>query len=151
MEVRIKNSVIQEAIEFFFNLKLDTGKESRHRTRFVRKLNEHWEDIQEQKQDLLKRHCYLDDNGEPKIIEENGEQKYHIKNMDEFAKDWNDLMNEELIIDDKNSQLTLKIIRKILDEYDGEKNGSLSGRKAVLYEYLCEVFKVDEEIEEEEE
>ena len=148
MEVKIKNRVIEETINFFYDLKLKTGKESRHRTRFIKKLNEHLNDIQVQKQDLLKRHCYLDENGEPKIIEEDGQQKYHIKNMKEFENDWNELMNEEFIIDDANSQLMLKTIRKILDEYDGEMNGALSGKTAVLYDYLCEVFKVDEEIEE---
>lgn len=148
MVVKIKNHLIEEIISFFYDLNLDTGKESRHRTRFIKKLNEHLEDVLEQKEVLLKQHCNLDENGTPKTINDNGTQKYDIKDTKVFEQDYLELMSEELIIDDKNSQLTLKTVRKILDEYDGEKNGSLSGRKAVLYEYLCETFKVDEEIDE---
>ena len=151
MEVRIKNHLISEVMEFFYNLKLNTGRESRHRSRFLKKLNEHLEDIKDQQKALLKQHCRLDEKGEPRIIQENDENtgKYDIIDEKAYEKDYLELMNEEFIINDANSQLMLKTIRKILDEYDGEKNGvSLSGRSAVLYDYLCEVFKVDEEIEE---
>lgn len=151
MEIRIKNHLLDETISFLFDFKLDSGKQSRHRTRLVKKLSEHSEEVKEQHQELLKQHCNLDEEGNPKIIETDGRQTYDVKNKEALNKDYLELLNEELIIDDKNSQLTLKVVREILDNYDGEKNGDLSGRKAVLYEHLCEVFKVDEDIKENEE
>lgn len=149
MEIRVKNHLLSETVNFLFELKLDSGKQSRHRTRLVKKLNEHLEEVGEQQQELLKAHCNLDENGSPKTKEVDGVEKYDIKDENAFNEEWLELLNEELIIDGKNNQLTLKVVRQILDEYDGEKNGELSGRKAVLYEHLCEVFKVDEDIEEE--
>lgn len=149
LEVKIKNHLLNEIINFLFDLKLDSGKQSRHRTRFVKKLNDHLEEVKEHQLELLKTHSHLDDEGNPKTKEVDGVERYDIKDEKAFNKDWLELMDEELIIDDKNSQLTLEVVRKVLDDYDGEKNGDLSGRKAVLYEHLCEVFKVDEDIEEE--
>src|SRR5690625_1793834 len=144
MEVRITNHIINESIEFLFKLKLK-GKDSRHRSRLIKRLNEHMENVSEEYKELLKQHCNLDENGEPKTTEDG--DKYDIKDLDAFAKDRTDLFNEEIVIDDTNSQVMLKTVRKILSDYDGE----LSGREAVLYDYLCEAFKVDEDIEDTEE
>lgn len=143
MEVRIKNVLLNETIDFLFNMPLK-GRASRHRTRFNKKVNEHIETVIEEEKELLKTHCELDSDGNPLTKKnEDGQEEYDVKDMKAFAVERGDLYNEEFIIDDSNSQVMLKTIRTALDEYDEE----LSGRKAIFYDTLCETFHVDEDIE----
>lgn len=143
MEVKIENFILNEAIELFFEMTLK-GRDSRHRTRFVRMLNERLESISEEQTELLKEHCHLDEDGEPKT--KNDGKEYDIKDLEAFSKDRQDLLDESFVIDGGDNKAMLMTLRSILDNYQGE----LSGRKAVLYEHLCEIFKVDEELESEE-
>lgn len=149
MEVKIENFIINETVEFLYNANL-RGKQSRHRSRFIRQLNSHIDTIMEEQQELLKIHCNAEADGTPKIVKdkETGVEEYDFKDeesKDKFIEERNGLFEEKLVIDDGNSRDMLLTVRQLLDEYDGD----LSGRKAVLYDHLCEIFKVDEEIEEE--
>lgn len=145
LEVKIKNNMLNEAVDFFFGMTLK-GKESRMRTRFIKLISSEVERVAEEEREILKEYCVLNDDGE---LEQNEDGTAIIKKgkeevlMDERLE----LLNEEFIIDDSNSQNMLMTVRKILDECDMD----LSERKAVLYDYLCEQFKVDEDLEEEQE
>lgn len=145
LEVKIKNNMLNETIDFFFGMSLK-GKESRMRTRFIKLISSEVERVAEEEREILKEYCVLNDDGE---LEQNEDGTAIIKKgkeevlMDERLE----LLNEEFIIDDSNSQNMLMTVRKILDECDMD----LSERKAVLYDYLCEQFKVDEDLEEEQE
>ena len=144
MQVRIQNYLLNEAIEFFYNLKLK-GRQSRMRSKLIRMLNTRAEEFVEQQKELLKEHCNLE-NGEPKIIKnEQGVDVYDIKDLEAYGKDRQELFSEEYVIEGADNDLMIKTVRTVLDECDIE----LSGRKAVLYEQLCEIFKVDEQLEEE--
>lgn len=146
MEVRIKNILLNETVNFLADMPLK-GRASRHRTRFTKKVSEHIESVVGEEKEIIKNNCNLNEDGEPKTIKkDNGEEHYDVKDLDTLTTERNDLYNEEFIIDDSNSQEMLKTIRTALDEYEGE----LSGRDAVFYDALCEAFKVDEDIEEEE-
>lgn len=146
MQVRIKNALLNEIVELLFDWKLK-GRQSRHRSRFIRLLNERVETVIEEEQELLKEHCYLDEDGEPKIKEINGKKHYDIKDFGAFSKDKADLLNEEMVIEGADNKTMLLTVREVLDECEEE----LAGREAVLYEHLCEVFKVDEDIDAEDE
>lgn len=143
MQVKFKNMIINEAIEFFYELKLK-GRQSRMRSKLIKLLNERSQEFVEQQQELLKEHCNLDEQGNPKIIKKDGNEVYDIKDLEAYAKDRQELFEEEYIIEGADNQLMLRTVREILDECDVE----LSGRKAVLYDHLCEIFKVDEDINE---
>ena len=142
MEVRIKNMLLSEIIEFFYDLKL-RGRQSRMRSRFIKQLSTRLEEFSENQRELLKEHCNLDKDGEPAVKKnEQGEEVYDIKDLEAYAKDRQELFEEEVVVEGADNELMLKTVRTILDECDIE----LSGRQAVLYEHLCEVFKVDEDI-----
>lgn len=143
MQVKFKNMIINETIEFFYELKLK-GRQSRMRSKLIKLLNERSQEFVEQQQELLKEHCNLDEQGNPKIIKKDGNEVYDIKDLEAYAKDRQELFEEEYIIEGADNQLMLRTVREILDECDVE----LSGRKAVLYDHLCEIFKVDEDINE---
>jgi len=140
MQVKIKNHLLEQSIGLLFNLSLK-GKQSRHRTKFVKQLNERLQEVAEQEKEVIKENCHLDDEGNPKTI--NDGKTYDVKDMDALVKDKQELLNEEMVIDGGDSQSMLMTIRTVLDECDKE----FSGQEAVLYEYLCEQFKVDEDIE----
>lgn len=144
LELKIKNNMLNETIDFFYGISLK-GKESRMRTRFIKDLSAKIEEIVEEESEILKEHCELDDDGQPK---KNDDDSLVVKKGQEqqLLNERLELHNEEYIIDDSNSQQMLMTLREILDNYDGE----LSGREAVFYDFLCEQFKVDESLEEDE-
>ena len=136
MEVRIKNSMLPSSISLLYNLKLK-GKQSRHRSRFVKMLSERLQEVSDQERELLIQHCNLDENGEPKTIE-NG-TKWDVKDLKAFAKDKQELYDEEQVFGSVDHQLTLKVMKQILTECDVE----LSGEEAYAYMYLCDAFEVE--------
>ncbi len=134
MQVKIENQKLGQAINLLFNLSLK-GKQSRHRTQFIKALEEKLKDFAEQEKELLKEHCYLDEKGEPKTIE-NG-TKWDVKDLDAFAKDRTELYEEERVFEGGDAQGMLKTVKDILLNCDKE----WQGQDAVIYDYLCEQFE----------
>lgn len=141
MQVRIKNMDLVQAQKMFYNLRLK-GRESRHRTRFIKLLDERIQEFSEQEMQLLKEHCHLDEDGNPKKTEDG--RYWDVKDIEAYAKDRRELYNEEFILEGADIQKTLLVVRDILDNFDEE----ISGEEAMVYDRLCESFKVDEEIDE---
>ncbi|OIK11985.1 hypothetical protein BIV60_17100 [Bacillus sp. MUM 116] len=96
-------------------------------------------DFAEQEQELLKEHCYLDEEDKPRTIE-NG-TKWDIKDLDAFSKDRTDLYEEERVFEGGDAQGMLKTVKDVLLNCDKE----FSGQEAVIYDYLCEQFEGDGE------
>src|SRR5699024_3997643 len=135
MEVRIENQLINPTIDLLHQAPLK-GKQSRHRTKFIKMLSERLKEVVDEQDEILKEHCHLDDEGNPAKDEyDNYKIKDHHKET--FLKDRNELYREEFVIDDGNSQVMLKTVRNILDALNVE----VSGDKAIVYDYLCEQFK----------
>lgn len=134
MQVKIENQKLGQAINLLFNLSLK-GKQSRHRTQFIKALEEKLKDFAEQEKELLKEHCNLDENGEPKTIE-NG-TKWDVKDLKAFAKDRTELYEEERVFEGGDAQGMLKTVKDILLNCDKEWRG----QEATIYDYLCEQFE----------
>lgn len=134
MQIKIENQKLGQIIDLLFNLSLK-GKQSRHRTKFIKLLSERLNEVAEQEQELLKEHCHLDDNGRPKTVDEG--QRYDVKDLDAFAKDKQELYEETMVIDGGDAQGMLQTVKKVL--FDCEKE--FSGQEAVAYDYICEQFE----------
>lgn len=139
LTVRIKNHTLNPVVDFLYDLSLK-GKESRHRTKLIKTLSNRVEEVVEHQNELLKQHCHLDEEGNPKMT--NDGKNYDVIDVAAFSKDREDLYGEEVVIDGEDSQVMLTTVRGVLDDLDIE----MSGQQAVLYDYLCQQFKVDEEI-----
>lgn len=140
MQVKLKNNVISKTIELLIKLKLK-GKQSRHRSRLVQLLNEHIKQVAKEEMELIKEHSNLDKNDEPIIItKENGEQHYDVKDVQALAKDKDELLNEEFIVDGANNKDMINTVKTVLEEC----NESFSGTDATLYLYLCDAFGIDD-------
>src|SRR5690625_4443775 len=119
MKVSIKNSLLSETIDIFFNLKLK-GKQSRHRSRFLKMLSDQLEKIGEEEQQLIKDYVELDENDEPIVVENDGKKTYKFIDKEKLIEEQHILLNEDFIIDGDNNKQTLLIIRDILDNTDEE-------------------------------
>ena len=83
MIIKIEKAKLAPIINLLYDLSL-RGKQSRHRTKFIKLLHERNEEYREDIKQLLKEHCHLDENGEPKIKEDN---TYDVKDIDAYLKD----------------------------------------------------------------
>jgi hypothetical protein len=138
MEIKIKNSYLSESIEFLYNLSLK-GKQSRHRTRFVKLLQSKLKQVGEEEVELLKEYAGVDDNGE---INRHESGSFAIEDVVGFNKQQNELFNEDFIIEGGDYHGMLKTVKEILFDYDGE----VSGKTAEVFDYLCEIFEKGEEL-----
>ncbi|WP_117161347.1 DUF1617 family protein [Paraliobacillus sp. X-1268] len=132
MQVTIKNAHLGQATSLLFDLALK-GKQSRHRTKFIKLLAERSKEVEEQRKQLAEEHAKKDDEGKAIINDE----KYDIPDQEAFKKDYQELLDELLIIEGGDAQGMLKTVKKVLDECDKE----FSGQEAVVYDYLCDQFE----------
>ncbi|MRG87012.1 DUF1617 family protein [Salinibacillus xinjiangensis] len=132
MQVKIENGQLAQVSNLLFNLSLK-GKQSRHRTKFIKLLNERVKEVEEQRIELAKEHSKVDEGGEPII---NGNQ-FELKDVEEFQKELKELFDEEMVIEGGDYQGMLKTVQKVLEECDKE----FSGQEAFTYDYICEQFE----------
>lgn len=142
MELRIKNRLIVAIHKFLYEIPLK-GKQSRHRTRFIKKLENKLQEVQQEEHEIRKQYCILDDDGEPKTTELPNNQVSLVfednNKKQDYWRERHELMDEEFIIDDADSQAMLDTIKIVLHGYDGE----MSGDDADVYDYLCEKFGIE--------
>ncbi|GER73444.1 DUF1617 family protein [Weizmannia acidilactici] len=134
MQVKIENQKLAQSINLLYNLSLK-GKQSRHRTKFINALREKYQEFAQDERELLKEHCNLDENGEPKTIE-NG-TKWDVKDLDAFTTAKNELFEEERVFDGGDAQEMLKTVKEVLLNCDKE----FAGAEAEIYDYLCDQFE----------
>jgi len=132
MIVKIENGRLGQAIDLLFNLSLK-GKQSRHRTKFIKLLAQRLKEVEEQRIELAKEHAEKNEKGEPKVSDD----QFEIKDKQAFAKDIKELYEEELIIEGGNHQDTLNTVKEILLNCEEE----FSGQQADVFDYLCEQFE----------
>jgi len=144
MTVGLENKYIPDIVNLLFGLSLK-GKESRHRSRLIKGLQEHLNILQEEEHQILLDHAELDEKGNPKK-KENG-TKWDIKDLDAFASEKSELMNEVFYIDNANLEESLNIIYEVLNDSDE----IWEGKEAMIYDYfLSEIEKIKTEGEENE-
>src|SRR5699024_1347152 len=144
MTVGLENKYIPDIVNLLFGLSIK-GTESRHRSRLIKGLQEQLSILQEEEQQILIEHGEVDEKGNPKK-KENG-TKWDIKDLDAFASEKSELMNEVFYIDNANLEESLNIIYDVLNDSDE----IWEGKEAMIYDYfLSEIEKIKTEGEENE-
>ncbi|MFK3938949.1 DUF1617 family protein [Alkalihalobacillus sp. NPDC078783] len=138
MIVKIENAKIGQVIDLLFDLSLK-GKESRHRSKFIKALTERLEEVAEEEQELIKEHCHLNEEDKPKTL--NDGKEWDIKDIEAYKKDKLELYKEEFILEGGNVSGYLKTVRDVVMNCEKE----FSGQEAAIYDYLYDQL---EEIEE---
>jgi Protein of unknown function (DUF1617) len=131
MRLYVENSKLIPTINLLQRLSLK-GTQSRHRTKLVKELAAHTEEVSKQEYDLIKEHAVKDSEGNPKMT--NDDKSFEIENMDAFVKDSSELHKEKFIIEGSNFQEPLQTIRDVLINSEEEWNG----QEADIYDYLCD-------------
>lgn len=142
MKLEIKNLYLAESINFLHGISLK-GKKSRHRSRFIKMLEEKLEQYREDEMHIIKEYAKLDENGDP-VTNNN---TYDIENIKGFKADQKELLEEVNIFEGGDATGILKTVKEIIFEYDEE----VSGRTAEVYDYLYEAFENSNTKEEENE
>lgn len=140
---KIKVSQIKEFAEFLLSLEL-RGRESRMRTRLIKQLDQKLKDVQQEFQEhILKEYCNLDDDGNPKTKEVNGQYYWDIKDgcQEDFNREYRELWNEEYIIEGENNREMLLTVKDAVLNCDQ----LFSGQEALKYDEYCELVEAIEE------
>lgn len=139
MILKIEKGKLAPIINILYDLPLK-GKQSRHRTKFIKILQEKHEEYREDLKELLKEHCNLNEAGEPIIKEDN---TYDFKDIHAFMKDKKELDEEEVVVEGTEYQPILRTVKEVLFNCDRE----FSGEEAMNYDYICERFEDAEKAE----
>lgn len=137
MYVKIDNLHLIDSVNFLSQVPLK-GKQSRQRSKFMKLLIERQKEVDEQLQELLKEHCHLDAEGNPK--KKNEDKEWDIIDLPAFVADKKELYDEEYIVEGANNDGMLKALKVILDNCEMQ----LSGFDAAAYDYLCDQFEKEE-------
>ncbi|MED0649750.1 hypothetical protein P9246_15675 [Aeribacillus pallidus] len=140
MKVEIEYGKLVASINFMYELKL-VRKQSRMRRRFINILNERLKVVEEDRKELLQEHSRKDENGEA-IIKPDG--NYDVKDMVAFSNDLKELYAEKLVIEGEDNREMISTIKQILKKLENEE---YEGQTSEIYDYLCDQFGIDEEIE----
>ena len=131
MMVEIQHSKIAGVIRLLSELSLK-GKQSRHRSKFIKLLDDRLTELEEDESNIRKEHCHLDDDGEPKTTNDGASWDVKEENQKDFENDILELREEQFVITGGDKTEYMKTVKVILDECDKE----FSGQEAALYDYL---------------
>lgn len=148
-KITMRNNEVTLVVDFLMELELP-ARDSRLRTRFVRQLQEHYNNIvTEEREQLIEEFAKKDENGE-RVLEtrknDKGEevQVMLLDDPEAFNKEMTELLMEKYVIAaDENNEKMLKSVTNAILNYDGV----LSGVKALQYDRICEIFEDLEELE----
>lgn len=135
--INFKISELEYTINFLFNLELvDTA--SRMRSRFIKLLNERYEQFKNEHLELLNKYVSKDESGLPKKTIENDQEVFVVEDMKNFNKEYFDLLNEDFFIDINHH--TEKMVHSVTHSV---LNCGLSfkGQESIDYDLLCEKFE----------
>lgn len=132
MKITLKNNELAPAINFLEGMTLKANKDSRHRTKLVKRIREAFKELSDEEKTLMEKFSLLDENGQLK----DGEDQ-DAKDVAGFNKEQTILMEEEVVIEGGMYARNFDEIPRILDDYDG----MLSGKDAEVYDRLLDEFE----------
>ncbi|WP_447559069.1 hypothetical protein [Staphylococcus aureus] len=135
--IEIKNSDLVKTRSFLYGLKLKP-KLSRHRTKFIRLLDNKIEDLTNASNELIQQFAKKDNQGNP-IVKDNLVEFDDINKRIQFEKEDRILFNEISKIDLSEYPLVKDALKQSLNELDIV----LEKEEAETYELLSNLFDVD--------
>lgn len=128
MKIILANKELAPAINFLQSMKLKPA-DSRHRSKFVKRLTEAYTDFVSEEKELTEKFDLLDQNGELKK-----EQDRDLEKARHFNREQAILLDEKVTIEGGLYSNNLAELPRILNEFDGE----LSGQNAEIYDRLLD-------------
>ncbi|NRG45740.1 hypothetical protein HRF87_13400 [Bacillus sp. CRN 9] len=141
MKVEIKNEMIPLITEFVAGFPL-VRKHSRYRRELIKMLSEQHNKVEDQRIEMVKEYCEKDDEGKP--LMKGDTVIIPDANMQKYLEDVAELKEEVYVIEGGNNRELIRTMRTILLKFE---NQEYKGKDSATYDYLCEQFKVDENLE----
>lgn len=138
--LEIENKYLVDASELLKGMSLP-AKDSRHRSKFVKLLEQAIFELNNSEMELAKEYGNLDENGELAITENGSFTCKTPEARKQFETERTDLLNEKVVIEGGMFARNIDEIPRILNEYDGE----LSGKTAEVYDRLLDEFEKNTE------
>lgn len=132
MKITLKNNELAPAINFLEGMTLKANKDSRHRTKLVKRIREAFTELSDEEKSLMEKFNLLDESGQ---LKEGKDQD--AKDVAAFNKEQGILMDEEIVIEGGMYARNFDEVPRILNEYDG----MLSGKNAEIYDRLLDEFE----------
>jgi hypothetical protein len=114
------------------------GRESRMRTRLVKRMQAHLNLVQDEKDAIIKNYGVLDEEGNVKTKSVNGNEVYEIENQEACEKEIVELFEEEMVIEEneENRQMLMVVGEAVLN-----CDKIFQGQEAFNYDIYCELFE----------
>jgi hypothetical protein len=135
--MKIRHEELLGLGNFLMELKLN-GKESRMRTRLVKRMQTHLDLVQTEKDEIIQNYGVLDENGNLKTKQENGKEYYEIEDREACEKEILELLQEEMVIEEneENKEMLLVVKEAVLN-----CDMVFQGQQAFEYDGYCELFE----------
>lgn len=135
--MKLYNHELEAFITFLYKLKI-VDYRSRMRTRFIKLLADYFNRFKEDYIELIREHARLDEEGNPEIIEEDGVEKYDIVDRAAFAKAYQELAEEEIIIEEteERKKMLLSVKESVLN-----CGIAFEGEEQFAYDRWCELLE----------
>ncbi|AOH54534.1 hypothetical protein ABE28_009250 [Peribacillus muralis] len=137
MQVNIQYSYLVDSIHFLSSMNLK-GKQSIHRTRFIKLLSEKLKQVSEEELQLIKEFAGIDANGDPNKKDDGS---FAIEDVPEFKKQQGEYLSEYYVIEGGDAHGMLKTLKGIIENFDKE----VSGKEADAFEHLFTAFENSQE------
>lgn len=137
IKIKLYNYELEPFIEFLYKLNL-VDQKSRMRTRFIKLLAEKLQLFREEHLQLLREHCNLDEEGNPKILVRDGQQQYDVIDQSVFGPAFRELASEEVVIEQNEERKKM-----LLSVQDSVLNCGLvfEGQSQFEYDRWCEIVE----------
>jgi len=152
---KIKNKNVVGLANWLNSLALG-GKESRERTRFVKILSDHSAEVDAERIELAKKFSNTDKSGNPLTKKDGDKEIYDLdpSKMEEFVKEFNELMDEEFVMDVlEGNKSKLQAVKDLVlntsyvfgpSEGDSNEERIKKVLQAQEYDVWCESFEAVE-------
>lgn len=125
MKLEIENNQLANCITILHKIKLG-GMPSIYKTRLIKKLNEFLTRAAEEQEEIQKEYYEVGEDGKPILKDDK------CKDLEEYRKTMLEFVTEKAIIDDGDSQVMLRSVKKSLEKSEVE----WEPEEAFLFEYL---------------
>ncbi|MBW7474072.1 hypothetical protein K0T92_04905 [Paenibacillus oenotherae] len=135
--MKLYNHELEAFIAFLYKLKI-VDYRSRMRTRFMKLLAEYFNRFKEDYMALIQEHAHLDEEGKPRTIQEDGIEKYDIIDRAAFVKAYQELIEEEIIIEETEERKSMLLSVKESVLHCGI---AFEGEEQFAYDRWCQLLE----------
>jgi len=141
--LKLKNYLIIPLAKWLMDLELP-GRMSRSRNRFLDVIRPRFEEVENTRLELGKKHAKKDEKGNPIEIEDEGIKRFDMDDAgrEAFKKDYVEYINEESVFDvTAANEADMKAVAQIVLETDEKFSDTPESPRATQYSEWCTAFE----------